>query len=235
MRVKFWVRGQKMDIETKFKDSLVYETKPQMKIYFVEDVKCGGGVCYLVIKRLFDIIFSILVGILTSPIMLVISLLIKLESHGKVLYIQERVGKDGKEFNMLKFRTMIENAEKGSPVWADEDDPRCTNIGKKLRKYRLDELPQLWNIFVGHMSVVGPRPERRYFYNKFEEYIPGFSKRLKVKPGLTGLAQVNGGYYLLPEEKIIYDMQYIKTRSIWRDLKIILHTVRVVFKKEGAK
>jgi lipopolysaccharide/colanic/teichoic acid biosynthesis glycosyltransferase len=152
-----------------------------------------------------------------------------------VLYIQERVGKDGKEFNMLKFRTMIENAEQGPPVWADEDDPRCTKIGKKLRKYRLDELPQLWNIFVGHMSVVGPRPERRYFYNKFEEYIPGFSKRLKVKPGLTGLAQVNGGYYLLPEEKIKYDLEYIKTRSIWCDLKIILHTVRVVFKKEGAK
>lgn len=94
---------------------------------------------------------------------------------------------------------------------------------------------QLWNIFAGHMSVVGPRPERRYFYNKFEQYIPGFSKRLKVNPGLTGLYQANGGCYFLFEEKAVYDMDYIKTRSNWRDLKIVLHTIRVVFKKEGAK
>lgn len=224
-----------MAIETEFRDSLTYETKPHIETYFVEDVKSGGGMCYLACKRLFDIIFSIVAGVLAFPLMLVISLIIKSESRGKVLYIQERVGKDGEEFNMLKFRTMVENAEKEYPVWADENDPRCTKVGKMLRKYRLDELPQLWNIFVGHMSFVGPRPERRYFYNQFEEYIPGFSNRLKVKPGLTGLAQVSGGYYLLPEEKIIYDMEYIKTRSFWCDVKIILRTVRVVFKKEGAK
>jgi len=224
-----------MSSEVKNKDSLVGETKTQVKIYTVEDVMVKGGVFYLAVKRIFDIIFSVLVGILASPVMIVISVLIKLESDGKVLYVQERLGKDGKEFNMLKFRTMVENAEEIYPVWADEDDPRCTKIGRKLRKYRLDELPQLWNIFLGHMSVVGPRPERRYFYNKFEEYIHGFSNRLKVKPGLTGLAQVNGGYYLLPEEKIVYDMDYIEKRSILCDVKIILHTIRVVFKKEGAK
>ncbi len=224
-----------MDMVTKYEGSLAYESKIQEITHIVEDEKIGGGICYLAIKRLFDIVFSVLVGIVAFPLMLVISLLIKMESSGKVLYIQERVGKDGIEFNMLKFRTMIENAEQGTPMWANEDDPRCTKLGRILRKYRLDELPQIWNIFVGHMSVVGPRPERRYFYNEFEKYIPGFSNRLKVKPGLTGLAQVNGGYDLLPEEKIIYDMEYIKNRTIWIDIKIILQTVRVVCKKEGAK
>ncbi len=167
--------------------------------------------------------------------MLIIALRIKLDSPGNVLYIQERVGKDGKPFKMLKFRTMIDNAENGIPVWADTNDPRCTKLGRKLRNCRLDELPQMWNIFAGQMSVVGPRPERQCFYNEFEEYIHGFSNRLAVKPGLTGLAQVNGGYDLLPEEKIVYDMQYIKEQSLWLDFKIICKTLLVICKKEGVK
>ncbi len=224
-----------MDMVTQHKDSLVYETKTQPNIYTVEDVQAHGGRCYLAAKRLFDIIFSITLGIVALPFMLIVALLIKIDSPGKALYVQERVGKDGNEFNILKFRTMVEDAEQGTPVWANEDDPRCTNLGRMLRKCRIDELPQLWNIFVGDMSVVGPRPERRYFYNEFEKYIPGFSNRLKVKPGMTGLAQVSGGYYLSPEEKIIYDMEYIKTRTFWGDIKIILQTLKVVIKKEGAK
>lgn len=224
-----------MDVITQNKESLAPATKTHARTYSVEEVKIGGCKAYLVFKRLFDIIFSMLIGILLLPVMLVIALLIRLDSPGRALYVQERVGKDGVEFNIFKFRTMIEDVEQGRPVWAEEDDPRCTRLGGILRKYRIDELPQLWNIFIGDMSFVGPRPERRYFYNKFEEYIHGFNKRLLVKPGLTGLAQVNGGYYLLPEEKIVYDIEYIESRSVWCDIKIILQTVGVVFKKEGAK
>lgn len=224
-----------MDMITKHEDSLVYKTKKQPNIYTVEDVQVRGGKFYLAAKRLFDIIFSMTLGIAALPFMLIVALLIKIDSPGKILYVQERVGKDGVEFNMLKFRTMVEDAEQGTPVWANEDDPRCTKLGKLLRKCRIDELPQLWNIFIGDMSVVGPRPERRYFYDEFEKYIPGFSNRLKVRPGMTGLAQVSGGYHLLPEEKIVYDMQYIENRSFWGDIKLILKTSKIVFTHEGAR
>ncbi|MBQ7792196.1 MAG: sugar transferase [Clostridia bacterium] len=186
-------------------------------------------------KRLFDIHFSLCLGVITFPFLIIIGLLIRLDSHGKALYIQERVGKNGKIFRMLKFRTMVENAEQGVPVWADTDDPRCTRLGKKLREWRIDELPQLWNIFIGDMTLVGPRPERQCFYDQFETYIHGFSNRLSVTPGLTGLAQVNGGYDLLPEEKIVYDMEYISKRGFWLDFKIICRTAKVVCNKEGVK
>ena len=210
------------------------EERPK-KEYHIEKTKPAGGFGFCAIKRLFDILFSLFFGILTLPAMLIIALLIKLESPGKALFIQERIGKNGKPFKMLKFRTMIDNAENGVPVWADTNDPRCTKLGKKLRSCRLDELPQMWNILLGHMSVVGPRPERQCFYDEFEKYICGFRNRLAVKPGLTGLAQVNGGYDLLPEEKIVYDMEYIKNRNLWLDIKIIMKTLRVIFKKEGVK
>ncbi len=205
------------------------------KKYFIESATPSGGVLYLVLKRLFDIAFSLIVGLITLPLMLVIALFIKLGSPGDAIFAQERLGKNGKSFKILKFRTMIEGAEEDGPLWACDNDPRCTKVGRFLRKCRLDELPQMWNIFIGQMSVVGPRPEREYFYNEFETYISGFKNRLVVKPGLTGLAQVNGGYDLEPEEKIIYDMTYIKTRNLWLDFKIILKTVLVIFKKEGAK
>ena len=123
----------------------------------------------------------------------------------------------------------------GSPQWADEQDPRCTHFGQILRRTRLDELPQFYNILRGDMSFVGPRPERAYFYGEFEKYIPGFSNRLMVVPGLTGHAQVNGGYSLKPEEKIIYDMEYIEKRSIWMDLACIGKTIRVVLCGAGAR
>ena len=207
----------------------------QKKVFHIAKTKPAGGFGFCAVKRLFDILFALTFGIITLPLMLIIALRIKLESPGNALFIQERVGKNGKTFQMLKFRTMIDNAEQGVPVWADTDDPRCTKLGKKLRKCRLDELPQMWNILLGHMSVVGPRPERRCFYNEFETYIHGFSNRLAVKPGLTGLAQVNGGYDLLPEEKIVFDMEYIQKRNLRLDFKIILKTIRVIFKHEGVK
>ena len=130
---------------------------------------------------------------------------------------------------------MRTDAEKDGPRWADENDERCTRIGRILRKARLDEIPQLWNILEGSMSFVGPRPEREYFYRKFEAYIPEFKNRLLVKPGLTGLAQVNGGYDLKPDEKIVYDMKYIEQQSILLDLECMLKTFVLLFTHKGAR
>ena len=144
----------------------------------------------------------------------------------------------GKEeiFYMYKFRSMVMNAEQNGAQWSNgEEDDRITALGHVLRQSRLDELPQLWNILKGDMSFVGPRPERECFYDEFEMYIHGFRQRLCVKPGLTGLAQVRGGYDLRPEEKIVYDMEYIEKQSIGLDWKIIFDTVRVVVSHEGAK
>lgn len=190
---------------------------------------------YLIAKRCFDILMSLLGGLVLLIPMLLIAVMIKIDSPGPVIFRQERLGKDGKPFIMLKFRSMHMGAEADGPQWADREDSRCTRFGRFLRACRLDELPQLWNIFVGDMSFVGPRPERAYFYDIFEEYIPEFRCRLLVKPGLTGLAQVNGGYDLKPEEKIVYDMEYMASRSIWMDICCIFKTVRLVFTHTGAR
>lgn len=205
------------------------------KEYYIEPVVPKRKPVYSFIKRAFDILVSFSVGLLLLIPMGIIALLIRLDSEGPALFRQERLGKDGKAFNMYKFRSMRIDAEKNGPKWADQDDDRCTRLGKFLRKCRLDELPQLWNIFVGHMSIVGPRPERPFFYDEFETYIHGFRNRLAVQPGLTGLAQVNGGYDLEPEEKIVYDMRYIGERSLWMDLKIMFKTVSLLFSHEGAR
>lgn len=207
----------------------------EKKVYIIDDVELKPSTGYRFIKRLFDIVASLLiVSVLLLP-MLVIGALIWCSSPGPALYRQERLGLNGKKFTMLKFRSMVNDAEAEGPQWATENDQRCTKIGAFLRKTRLDELPQLWNILKGDMSFVGPRPEREYFYDEFESYIIGFRKRLLVKPGLTGLAQVNGGYELLPEEKIVYDMAYIKNMSLKMDLKCIFKTVRLIFTHEGAR
>ena len=191
---------------------------------------------YAVFKRTFDTIFSVLALIISALPMLIIAVCVKASSKGSIFYRQERLGLNGEKFSIIKFRTMDMDAEKEGCRWSDgDDDPRITTVGRFLRKSRLDELPQFWCILKGEMSVIGPRPERECFYNEFEEYIHGFNQRLKVKPGLTGLAQVKGGYYLKPEEKIIYDVDYIKNKSIWMELKILFGTVKVVFKREGAK
>ena len=190
---------------------------------------------YLFGKRVFDVVASLMAGIVLCIPMAVIALIVRLDSCGPAIFRQERLGKDGKPFVMYKFRSMCQDAEVNGPVWADKDDVRCTRVGRILRKSRLDELPQLWNILRGDMSIVGPRPERACFYDQFETYIPGFRDRLQVRPGLTGLAQINGGYDLGPEEKIIHDMEYIRNRSWWLDLKCILKTVHLVFTQEGAR
>ncbi|MFB2020512.1 sugar transferase [Pseudoflavonifractor sp. P01025] len=190
---------------------------------------------YLFAKRTFDVVMSLVVLALLAIPMLIIALLIRIDSPGPALFRQERLGKDGRPFTIFKFRSMRVDAEKNGPQWADKDDPRCTKLGRILRKSRLDEIPQLWNILKGEMSFVGPRPERACFYEKFETYIHGFSKRLLVKPGLTGYAQVNGGYELKPEEKIVYDIEYIQKQSVLMDLWCIFKTVKLVFTHEGAR
>ena len=141
---------------------------------------------------------------------MIIALVIMIDSPGSPIYIQERLGKNGKPFRMYKFRSMRLDAEDNGPKWADLKDERCTKVGYVLRKCHLDELPQLFNILKNDMSFVGPRPERACFYDKFETYIKGFSNRLEVMPGLTGYAQVNGGYDLTPEEKILYTWNILR-------------------------
>lgn len=191
---------------------------------------------YSFVKRVFDIGVSV-TGILIMLIPMVIAYIcIAATSKGNPIYKQERLGLNGKRFNIYKFRTMYENAEENGAQWSrGEDDDRITPIGKLLRRTKFDEIPQLFNCLTGDLSIVGPRPEREVFYNCFETYIHGFSQRLLVKPGITGLAQIKGGYFLKPEEKIIYDMEYIKTRSLRTDIKILLSTVSVVIQGEGSK
>ena len=190
---------------------------------------------YSFFKRLFDFVAAFVGGTVLLIPMLLIAVCIRLDSPGPALFKQERLGKNGKPFTMIKFRSMRIDAEKDGPQWARKEDDRVTKVGRFIRATRLDELPQLWNIFVGHMSIVGPRPERACFYDEFEEYIKGFRNRLVVQPGLTGWAQVNGGYDLQPEEKIVFDMEYIEKRSVSMDLKCIFRTIRLVFTHEGAR
>lgn len=191
---------------------------------------------YSFFKRLFDIVFSFLGLTFMALPMLVIAIVIKCTSKGPVFYAQERLGLNGKEFHLIKFRTMIADAEKNGAQWSQGDvDNRITKIGAFLRKTRMDELPQLWQCLIGQISIVGPRPERPIFYAAFETHVHGFTERTKVKPGITGLAQVNGGYNLRPEEKVQYDVEYIKKRSLWLEFKILLKTVKVVLSHDGAK
>ena len=191
---------------------------------------------YSFVKRAFDIVFSLAGLAFFALPMLIIAIAIKRSSKGKVFYSQERLGLNGKKFMLVKFRTMVSDAEKSGAQWSQGDnDERITKVGRFLRKFRLDELPQLWGCIKGDLSIIGPRPEREIFYHKFEEHVHGFSERLKVRPGLTGLAQVKGGYNLRPEEKVAYDVEYIKTRSIMNEIKILFKTVKVVFSHDGAK
>ncbi len=186
-------------------------------------------------KRVLDFAFSFFaLAVLLLP-MLILALAVLINSEGPAVYKQERVGLNGKRFILYKFRSMRMDAELNGAQWAADDDPRVTKVGRFMRMTRLDELPQLINILKGDMSFVGPRPERPIFYDKFAEYIDGFDERLKVVPGLTGLAQISGGYDLKPEEKVAYDIEYIEKRSLWLDIKLVFGTVAVVFTHDGAK
>jgi lipopolysaccharide/colanic/teichoic acid biosynthesis glycosyltransferase len=219
-----------------------------------------------VIRRTVDITGALVGMILTLPFWIILPVLIKLDTPGPVFYVQERVGINrrrrerrafqkadvrdrrnsdrrqnnimGKPFNLVKFRTMVQDAEKKcGPVWATKNDPRITRIGRFLRKTRLDEIPQFINILKGDMSIVGPRPERPSFVSKLSREVDNYTQRLAVKPGLTGLAQVENGYDSSVDtvsRKVQYDLEYINSRSLWLDAKIMLKTVKVVITGKGA-
>lgn len=197
--------------------------------------KLNGSKGYFFVKRCFDIVASLVGGLILLIPMAIVAALIWLESPGPAIYSQERLGKDGEPFTMYKFRSMYLDAEKNGPQWAKKNDHRCTRVGRVIRMYHIDELPQLLNILRGEMTIVGPRPERSYFYDQFEKDIPEFRQRLRVKPGLTGLSQVNGCYDMTPQERIVYDIEYMETMSVWTDLKCILKTFLVVFSRRGAR
>jgi len=196
---------------------------------FVLDLSFG------LIRRLFDILVGSLGLLCSVPFIVVFGLLTKIEDGGPVFYKQERVGLYGKHFTLYKLRSMRVNAEKNGPQWAEKDDPRVTRVGSFIRKTRIDELPQFYNVLRGDMTLVGPRPERPEFVIRFDQEIPGFISRLQVKPGLTGWAQINGGYDITPEEKLELDLFYIENRGPFFDFKILLKTVSVIFTGNGAR
>lgn len=188
-----------------------------------------------VIKRTVDLVLSILGLILSSPVCLIIVILIRLTSPGSALFSQERMGEAGKTFQLLKFRSMISNAEElTGPILASVKDPRITKLGAFLRASRIDEIPQLINVLRGDMSMIGPRPEREFFVKQFIETIPSYGYRMAVKPGITGLAQVMGRYNTSAEDKLRFDLLYIRNCSLLLDFKILLLTIRVVFQKDKA-
>ena len=191
------------------------------------------------VKRLVGFVLSSIMLILLSPLILIVSMAIKLNSKGPVLFSQERVGEDGKIFTIYKFRSMKADAEaQCGPVWAEEDDPRITRVGRIIRKLRIDELPQLWNVLKGDMSIVGPRPERPFFVEKLKEKIPYYKERFAVKPGVTGWAQVKYPYGATEKdalEKLKYDLYYIKNMSLIMDLMVIFHTVKIVLLGRGSR
>jgi exopolysaccharide biosynthesis polyprenyl glycosylphosphotransferase len=190
-------------------------------------------------KRIEDIVLSSIMLILFSPLFLVVAFLIKIDSKGPVFFSQDRVGLHQKEYMMRKFRSMRADAEKlTGPVWALDNDARITRVGKFIRKFRIDELPQLCEVFTGKMSLVGPRPERKHFTEDLEKRIPFYSQRFNVKPGLTGWAQVCYDYGATLEdavEKLNYELFYIKNMSLTMDAIIILRTVKTVLFGRGAR
>lgn len=197
----------------------------------------GPGITFSqrVMKRIMDLLICFIALVPAIPVMLIIAILIKLEDRGAVFYRQERVTKDLKKFQILKFRSMIAGAEAGEPLPAINNDPRVTKVGRFIRATRLDELPQLLNIIAGDMSLVGPRPERTEYVERYSSQIPEFEFRAQVKGGLTGYAQVYGKYNTTAYDKLRLDLMYIENYS-WRlDIKLLLMTFRVMFKKESTE
>lgn len=191
---------------------------------------------YLKFKRFLDIIVSLVLLIPSSILILIFGILVKLETPGKMFYSQERVGIMGKPIYITKLRSMYQDAEKKSgAMWAEKNDARVTKVGSFIRKTRIDELPQLFSVLKGDLSLIGPRPERPIFTEEFSKDIPGFEKRLQITPGLSGWAQVNGGYDALPAEKLVDDLYYIDHVSPWMDFKILWMTIKVVLTGDGAR
>lgn len=205
---------------------------------FIDSIDYGivkGGAIFDFYQRVLNIILSLIGLAIGIPLVIIFGIRIKIEDNGPITYKQERLGKGGKRFYIYKLRSMRTDAEKFGAQWAEKDDPRITKVGRFIRKTRIDEIPQLFNILKGDMSLIGPRPERPQFTEQFNREIPGFINRLAVKPGLTGWAQVNGGYDMTPAEKLVEDIYYIKNRSVLLDFKIIFKTVAVVLTGDGAR
>lgn len=211
------------------------ELLPGDELIELEYPHVAGGVIYELVKRLFDITISACALLILAVPMVCLGAVIRLQTKGPVFYDQVRVGRNGRPFKLYKFRSMVTDAEENGVRWATDDDARITSVGKFLRKTRLDEIPQFFNILKGEMSLVGPRPERPVFCNAFECRIKGWHYRTLVRPGLTGLAQVEGGYDLLPKDKIKLDLKYIETRSVMLDATIILRTFKTVVTGKGAR
>lgn len=187
------------------------------------------------IKSCIEFVLSFLLLILVIPIIILACIAIIVEIRANPFYTQERAGLNGRIFKIYKLRSMYVDAEKDGHKWASENDDRITKVGKFIRKTRIDELPQLINIIKGEMSFIGPRPERPEFIQEFLKGIPDFNDRLLVKPGITGWAQVNGGYSLTPKEKLVLDKYYIENEGFKLDLLILLKTIIVVFTGDGAR
>ncbi|MCL2402687.1 MAG: sugar transferase [Coriobacteriia bacterium] len=188
------------------------------------------------IKRGVDLLAALVLFVVTLPLILITAFLILITDGRPVFYKQQRVGRGQTLFWIYKFRTMVKNAEELSgPVLASEDDPRITKIGLSLRKFRIDELPQIINIIRSEMSFVGPRPERPEFVEQYQKEIPGYSERFRIKPGVTGLAQTNGGYATTPDRKLKYDLMYLYHQSLMLDAQILVETVKVVLSRRGAR
>lgn len=190
---------------------------------------------YYFIKRNFDIVISLMGLVLLSPIILFFSVLVYIESPGKVIFKQKRIGKNGSVFTLYKIRSMRLDAERNGEQWTQEKDTRILKIGTFIRRTKIDELPQLINVIKGEMTLVGPRPETPTLTFKFNDKYPGFVNRLSVTPGLTGLAQISGGYDLNPHEKLKKDLEYIGNQSLIMDIWIVLNTFLIVITGKGAR
>ena len=190
---------------------------------------------YSLCKRMVDIVISFVALVVLLPVILLFALIVMIETPGSPFFLQERLGQSGRPFTIMKLRSMYSDAEKNGAQWAVKNDSRVTKVGKLIRQTRIDELPQLWNVLKGDMSIVGPRPERAVFIEEFQKTLPAFSQRLAVKPGLTGWAQINGGYELTPAEKLELDLYYIQHTNIRLDVKIMIKTLRVIVTGDGSR
>lgn len=210
---------------------------PGKQLYTENDFRGSkNDLLYGIIKQIFDISFAFLSLLALSPLLLLLSLVIRLSGRGPVIYSQDRIGRNGKPFSIYKFRSMVYDAERGVPLLSGDNGERITRIGRFIRKYRIDEIPNLINVLRGEMSVVGPRPERRFFIDQIVIRAPLYTELQSVKPGVTSWGQVKYGYASSVDEmieRLDYDLYYMKHRSLWFDVKIIIYTVGTVLRGKG--